>query len=78
MALVHGDVGGLADRAAGMVDPFRHLAEPDEVLEIVQGGIAAPACDVTHEGRAVDRRQDKVAPADHDVALGVAGGLGEA
>ena len=77
VALVHGDVGGLADRAAGMVQPFRHVAELHELAEILHRRIAPPAGRVAHEGGAVDRRADQVAPADQHRFLGVAGRLGE-
>jgi|GEM_PF-6562970 len=38
-ALVHGHIGRLADRAAGMVQPFRHLAQPHEAAEILDPGM---------------------------------------
>jgi hypothetical protein len=66
VALVHGHIGGLAHRAARMVQPFRHIAQLHEFLEILHRGIAAPAFGVAHERRAVDRRQNQVAPADLD------------
>jgi hypothetical protein len=78
MALVDGYVGGLADGAAGMVQPFRHVAELHEIAEILHRRIATAAGRIAHEGRAVDRRQHQVAPADLDRAFGVAGHLGEA
>ena len=75
VALVHRDVGRLADRAARMVQPFRHVGQFHELLEIGDRRIAAAAIGVAHEGRAIDRRQHQAAPADLDVALGVAGVL---
>ncbi len=77
MALVDRHVGRLADRAAGMVQPFRFLAELHQVAEILDRGVAPPALEVAHEGRAVDRGEDQVAAADLDIAGRVARGLGE-
>jgi hypothetical protein len=48
MALVDGHVGRLADRAARMVQPFRHVAQLHERLEIGHRGIAPPAIEVAH------------------------------
>ena len=76
MALVDRDIGRLADRAAGMVQPFRHVGQFHELLEIGHGGVAPPAFVVAHEGRAIDRGQHQVAPADLDIAVAVAGDLG--
>jgi hypothetical protein len=73
VALVHRDVGGLTDRAARVVQPLRHVAELHKVAEVLDRGVAAALLGVAHEGGAVDGRQDEVAPADLDVALGVAG-----
>jgi hypothetical protein len=77
MALVHRHVGGLADRAAGMVQPFGHVAQLHQRFEIGHRGIAPPAVEVAPEGRAVDRREDEGLAADLDVAGAVAGDLGE-
>ncbi len=77
VALVHRHVGRLADRAARVVQPFRHVAQLHEVAEILDRRIAPPALGVAHEGRAVDRREHQVVAADLDAALGVAGVLGD-
>ena len=77
MALVHRHIGRLTDRAAGMVQPFRHIAQLHEVLEIMQRGVAAAAFGIAHEGRAVNRGKNKVSPANLDIPLGVARMLGE-
>ena len=76
MALVDRHVGRLADRAAGMVQPFRHVGQLHELLEIRQRRVAPPALVVAHEGGAIDRGQHAVLAADHNVALAVAGDLG--
>ena len=77
VALVHRNIGRLANGAARMVQPFRHIAQLHEFLEIVQRGIAPPACDIAHEGRPINRGQHQIAAANLDIALWVAGVLGE-
>ena len=72
MALVDRQVDRLAHRAAGMMDEGRHVGELHEIAEILDGGVAAALVEVADEGRAVDRREDRVVAADDDVALGVA------
>ena len=72
MALRHRHVHRLADHAAGMVQLRRHVGELDEILQVFQRAVAALVLEVAHEGRAVGRREHGVAPADHDVALGIA------
>ena len=78
VALVHRDVDRLADGAAGVVQPGREIGQLDEVGEVLDRAVAAPALQVAHEGRAVGRRKDGVAAADHHRAFGIAGDLGEA
>ena len=75
MALVHGQVDRLANRAAGMVHERRHIGELHEVPEVLDRAVAAALVEIVDEGRAVDRREDEVVAADLDVALGVAGVL---
>ena len=77
MALVDGHIGGLTDGAAGMVQPLGHIAKLHEFVEIFHRGIATAPGGVAHEGRAIDRGQHQIAPADLDVARGVARMLGE-
>src|SRR5690625_1367117 len=72
MALVDRHIGRFADRAARMVQPFRHVAELHELLEIGKGRIASPAFEITDEGRTINWRQHKAFPADLDRSLGVA------
>ena len=75
MALVHRQVDGLADGAAGMVDRRRHIGELHEIAEILDGGVTPPLVQRADEGRAIDRREDRVIAADDDIALGIAGML---
>jgi hypothetical protein len=42
-----------------MVQPFRHLAEFHELVEVGNRCVAPPAFDIAHEGRAIDRREDQ-------------------
>ena len=77
MALVHRNIGRLADRAARMVQPFRHIAQLHEILEIVQRRIAPPAGLIAHKGRAVNRGQHQIAATNVHIARRVAGMLGK-
>ena len=77
VALVDGHVHRLAHGAAGVVHRRRHVGELDQVLEILELGVAAPVLDIVNEGGPVDRREDEVAPAHLDRALGVTRDLGE-
>ena len=63
---------------AGVVHGRRHVGELDEVAEVPDRGIAPPAVEVPHEGRAIDRGEDRGIAADLDAAFRVAGVLGEA
>ena len=78
MALVDGHVDRLADGAAGVVHGRRHVGELDQVLEVLELGVAAPLLDVVDEGGPVDRREDRVGAAHLHRALGIARDLGEA
>ena len=78
MALVHRDIGGFANRAAGMVQPFGHIAQLHKVAEIFNRGIAPPAIGIAHKGRAINWGQHQIAPTDLYIAQGVAGVLGKA
>jgi hypothetical protein len=60
VALVDGHIDGLANRAAGMMQPRRHPGELDEIPEVFQRGIAPTLVQIGHEGRAVSRHQDEV------------------
>jgi hypothetical protein len=77
MALVDRHVDRLAHRAARMVDRRRHIGELHEIAEILQRRIAAVAVEIAHEGRAVDRREDRVVAADLDRFGRIARMLGE-
>ena len=72
VALVHRDVGRLADGAARVVQPLRRIGELHEVAEVRDRRIAPPVLHVAHERRPVDRRQHEVLPADGHAALRVA------
>src|SRR5260370_32581707 len=65
-------VGGLAYRAAGMMQPRKGIGELHEILESGERSISAPALEVVHERRAVSGREDHVSVADPKRALRVA------
>ena len=77
MALVDGDIDGLADRAARMMQARRHIGELHEIAEILDRRVTPPAIEIAHERRPVDRREHRGVAADLHAALGVAGMLGE-
>ena len=72
MALVDGQIDGLADRAAGMVDERREIGELHEILEILDRAVAASMIEIVHERRAVIGREHRRVAADQHVALGIA------
>ena len=78
MTFIHRDVGGLANRAARVVNPLRHVSELYEFLEVLDRRIATPAFGVADKWRAIDRRENKGVAPDLDRPLGVTGMLGEA
>jgi hypothetical protein len=75
MPLVDRQIDRLAHRAARMMERGRHIGELHEILEVGDGRIAAAAIEVAHEGRAIDRREDRGIAADLHVPLRVAGVL---
>ena len=77
VALVDRHVDRLADRPAGVVEVGRDVGQLHEVAEVLDRAVAPAAVEVADERRAVVRREDRVHPADLDVALGVARVLGE-
>ena len=77
MALVDRHVDRLADRAARRMHRRCHIGELHEIAEILDRRIAAVAFEVTHEGRAIDRREDRRLPANVNAALRVARMPGE-
>ena len=66
VALGDRHVLGLADDSAGVIQGRQPADELDEVLEVFERPPATGAVEVTHVGRAVDRREDEVRTADHD------------
>src|SRR3546814_4154207 len=77
MPLVHRQVDGLADGAAGMVDPGRGIGELHEIAEILDRAVAPALLQIAHEGRTVGWREDGVGAADLDRSRRVTGVLGE-
>ena len=77
MPLVDGDVDGLAERAARMMDGGRHVGELYEIAEVLDVGVAAALVEVADEWRAVDGREDRRLAADLDRPGGIARMLGE-
>ena len=49
MALVHGDVDGLAYRAARVMDVRRRVGQLDEVLEVGERGVTATVVEIAHK-----------------------------
>ena len=48
--LVHRHIGGLAHRAAAVVQPGAAVGQLDEVLKIFQGPVAPPFIQIHHKG----------------------------
>ncbi len=78
MAFINRHIRRLADRATRMMQPFRHIAQFHEFLEIGHGRVAAPLMDIPDKGRAIDRGQHQRFAPDLDIAFRVAGILGKA
>ena len=55
MALVDRYIHRLADSAAGVVQPWRHISELDQIVEIPERAVAAPAIEVVK--RTASRKQ---------------------
>ena len=77
VALVDRHVDRLAHRAARVVQPRHRPGQLDEVLEVGERAVAAPAGEVAHERRAVGRGEHDGVAADLDRVRRVAGDLGE-
>ena len=77
VALVHRQVYRLANRAAAVVDRVGHIGQLDEVLEVVDGGVAPSLVQIAHKGRAVRRGKHRVFAADNHVVRRIARVLGE-
>lgn len=77
VTLVHRNVDGLADGAAGVVDGRRHVGEFHEVLEVLQRAVAPALVEIHHEGRAVGGREHDAVATDLHRAGGVARVLDE-
>src|SRR5215469_8566271 len=73
VALVRRNLHRLAHAAAREMDGRRHVREFDEVGQILERTVAAPALDVAHERRTADRREHRGIAAEADVTLGIAG-----
>jgi hypothetical protein len=67
-----GDVHGLAGDAAGEVQRRGQIGQLVEVVQVGQRAVTPLALQVEHEGRAVGRGEDHVAPADPYLALRIA------
>ena len=77
VALVDRHVDRLADRAARVMEVRGEVGQLHEVAEVLDRAVAPAAVEVAHERRAVVGREDRVHPADLDVAFRVARVLGE-
>src|SRR5208283_388621 len=77
VALVDGNVDRLANRAAGMVQPWDRIGELHKILEIAQRSVSAPAFEITHERRAVGGSEDHAPVANLERAFRIAGVLDE-
>ena len=77
MALVDGDVDGLTEGAAGMVQGRRLIDQFHQVAEVFDGAVAPAAVEIADERWPVDRGEDRRIATDVDVALRIAGQLVE-
>ena len=77
MTFIDRDVCGLANRAARVVDPLRHIGELYEFLEVLDRRIAATAFGIADKWRSVDRGQNQRVATDVDRSFRVPGMLGE-
>jgi len=66
MAFGDRQVDRLANGAAGMVEPGKHVGKLHEISEILDRGVAPLIFQIAHEGRAIDRREHHVVAADLD------------
>ncbi|MCY1231602.1 hypothetical protein D9M72_440570 [compost metagenome] len=77
VALVDGHIDRLADRAAGMVQPWARLRQLDQIAEVLDRAVAPALVEIHDEGRPIGRGEDDVVAADLDIAGGIAGVLCE-
>src|ERR1700694_1331057 len=77
VAFVDGNVGRLADGAAGVMQPGTHVCQLDEILEILERPVASTAVRVTHERGAIGGGEDGASPADRNRALRISRMLNE-
>ena len=72
MTLVRRNFHRLAHAAAGEMDGRRHVRELDEILQVLERAVAAPAVDVVDERRPADRREHRRVAAEAHVARRIA------
>src|SRR5215469_14509069 len=72
VALVGRNLHWLAHGAAGKMNRRRHVSELDEVGQILECAVAAPALDVIYERRPAHRGKYRGIAAEAHVALGIA------
>src|SRR5690606_32406391 len=77
VALVYRHVDQLQDGTPGRVNRRRQIGELHEIAEILDRRVTPRAVEVTHEGRAVDRRENGRLAADMDIAVRIARMPGE-
>ena len=73
----HGQIHRLTNRAARMMQARVHIGQFHEIAKIFDCGVAALAIQITHERRAIDRREDGIIAANLHRTIVVAGILGE-
>ena len=71
MALVHRHVGRFHNRAAGVVQVRGGVGQLHEVLEVLDGRVAAALIEIVNKRRAVGRDQHRAVTTDGDVARGI-------
>ena len=59
----HWQINWLADRAARMMQARMHIGQLYQIVKIFHRRIAAFIIKVTHKGRAIDRRKNRIHPA---------------
>ena len=68
MALIDRQIDRFADGAARMMHIRAHISELHKVLEILDRAITAAFIEIMHEGRAINRRENRVLAANLHIA----------
>jgi len=66
VALVDGQIHGLANRAAAVMKARRHIGQFDEIVEVFDGCVAPALVEITHKRWSIGRRKHHVVATNHD------------